>query len=114
MRVLLRLSKGRAPDPTATILDSRTPCNPRRRAALGAVTTGRSARRVRRYTRGGGYPGTPALALHVTPANEHEREHVGELAETVQEATGESVELAHVGTKDIPERGQLRKRRLMA
>src|SRR5215218_8326272 len=27
------------------------PCNPRRRAALGAVTTGRSARRVRRYTR---------------------------------------------------------------
>src|SRR5918994_757051 len=29
----------------------RAPCNPRRRAALGAATTGRSARRVRRYTR---------------------------------------------------------------
>jgi transposase len=36
------------------------------------------------------------LASHVTPADEQEREHVGELAETVQEATGESVELAHV------------------
>src|SRR5215212_6796917 len=36
------------------------------------------------------------LALHVTPANEQEREHVGKLAETVQEATGESVELAYV------------------
>ena len=36
------------------------------------------------------------LALHVTPANEQERELVGKLAETVQEATGESVELAYV------------------
>jgi transposase len=36
------------------------------------------------------------LALHVTPANEHEREHVGKMADTVQEATGESVELAYV------------------
>ena len=32
----------------------------------------------------------------MTPANEQEREHVGKLAETVQEATGESVELAYV------------------
>jgi transposase len=36
------------------------------------------------------------LALHVTAANEQEREHVGKLAETVQEATDESVELAYV------------------
>ena len=36
------------------------------------------------------------LALHVSPASEQEREHVGELAEAVQEATGESVELAYV------------------
>jgi IS5 family transposase len=37
------------------------------------------------------------LALHVRPANEQEREHVGELAQkSVQEATGESVELAYV------------------
>jgi hypothetical protein len=36
------------------------------------------------------------LVLHLTPANEQEREHVGKLGETVQEATGESVELAYV------------------
>ena len=36
------------------------------------------------------------LALFVTPANEQERAWVGELAEAVQEATGESVELAYV------------------
>ena len=34
--------------------------------------------------------------MHLTPANEQERELVGKLAETVQEATGESVELAYV------------------
>ena len=36
------------------------------------------------------------LALLVTPADEHDRQQVGELAEAVQEATGESVELAYV------------------
>ncbi len=36
------------------------------------------------------------LALHVTPADEQDREQVGELAGAVQEASGESVELAYV------------------
>ena len=36
------------------------------------------------------------LALHVTPADEQERAQVGRLAEAVQEATGDSVELAYV------------------
>jgi len=36
------------------------------------------------------------LALRVTPANEQERQQVAELAKQVQEATGESVELAFV------------------
>ena len=36
------------------------------------------------------------MALFVTPANEQERARVGELANAVQEATGESVELAYV------------------
>jgi IS5 family transposase len=91
----LRLSEGRASNPTATILDSRT-----------LQSTPESGSR-------GGYDGAKRkkgtkvhaavdtlghlLALHVTPANEQEREHVGELAEkSVQEATGESVELAYV------------------
>ena len=34
------------------------------------------------------------LALHVTPANEQERDQVGVLAEAVQEVTGENVQLA--------------------
>src|SRR5262245_56142387 len=36
------------------------------------------------------------LALHVTPANELERDQVAILSERVQEVTGESVELAYV------------------
>jgi transposase len=38
----------------------------------------------------------PLLALVVTPADEQDRAQVGALAEAVQEATGESVELAFV------------------
>jgi transposase len=52
LRVLfLRLSEGLAPEPTAAILDSRAPCVLLRRAALGAATTGPSARRAPRCTR---------------------------------------------------------------
>lgn len=36
------------------------------------------------------------LAVHVTPASLEDRAHVGELAEAVQEVTGETVELAYV------------------
>src|ERR671916_47083 len=46
LRVLLRLSENRAPDPTATILDFRTlQCTPE--SGSWVATTGRSARRVR-------------------------------------------------------------------
>jgi hypothetical protein len=51
--------------------------------------------------------------LHVGPANEQERARVGELAEAVQEATGESVELAYVDEGHTVERATS-KRRLMA
>jgi transposase len=36
------------------------------------------------------------IALHVTPASEHDREQVEKLAEAIQEATGDSVQLAYV------------------
>lgn len=36
------------------------------------------------------------MALHVTPANEQERAQVKQLSEEVQEATGDSVEVAFV------------------
>jgi hypothetical protein len=38
------------------------------------------------------------LAVLVTPANEQVRAQVGELAQRVQEVTGESVQLASVDT----------------
>jgi transposase len=36
------------------------------------------------------------LTLHITPADEDDREQVERLAEEIQQATGESVELAYV------------------
>jgi transposase len=94
LRLLLRLSKGRASEPAAAILDSRT-----------LLSTPESGSR-------GGYDGAKRkkgskvhaavdtlghlLALFVSAANEQDRAWVGELAQAVQEATGESVELAYV------------------
>jgi transposase len=94
LRILLRLSEGRASEPTAAILDSRT-----------LRSTPESGSR-------GGYDGHKRkkgskvhaavdtlghlLALFVSPASEQERARVGELANAVREATGESVELAYV------------------
>lgn len=36
------------------------------------------------------------LALHISPANEDDRQEVNELSEKIQQATGENVELAYV------------------
>src|SRR5215216_3506512 len=111
LRVLfLRLSEGRAPDPMATILDFRTlQCTPESGSRGGYDGAKRKkGTKVHAAVDTLGH----LLALDVRAANEQERELVGELGETVQEATDESVELAYVD-KDIPQRGQLRKRRLM-
>jgi transposase len=94
LRLVLRLSEGRASEPAAAILDSCT-----------LLSTPESGSR-------GGYDGAKRkkgskvhaavdtlghlLALFVSPANEQDRAWVGELAQAVQEATGESVELAYV------------------
>jgi transposase len=94
LRVLLRLSEGRAPEPTAAILDSRTlrstPESGSRGGYDGAKRKKGSKVHAAVDTLG------HLLALHVSPADEQDREQVGELAEAVQEATGESVELAYV------------------
>jgi transposase len=94
LRVLLRLSEGRASEPTATILDSRTlQCTPESGSRGGYDGAKRKkGTKVHAAVDTLGH----LLALHVRPANEQERELVGELAERVQEATGESVELAYV------------------
>jgi transposase len=94
LRVLLRLSAGRASEPTATILDSRTlrstPESGSRGGYDGAKRKKGSKVHAAVDTLG------HLLALRVSPANEQEREYVGEMARAVQDATGESVELTYV------------------
>ena len=51
LRVLLRLSEGRAPDPTATILDSRTLQSTPESGSRGGYEGAKRKRRVRSYKR---------------------------------------------------------------
>jgi transposase len=92
LRVLLRLSAGRASDPSATILDSRTlrstPENGHRGGYDGHK--GKKGTKVHAAVDTLGH----LLALRVSPANENDREEVKELSEEIQRATGENVELA--------------------
>ena len=94
LRELLRLASGRTPEPTAAILDSRTlrstPESGHRAGYDGAKRKKGSKVHAAVDTLG------HLLALHVTPATEQDRAQVEELAQAVQEATGESVELAYV------------------
>jgi transposase len=93
LRILLRLSEGRASDPTAAILDSRT----LRSTPVSGSRGGYDGAKRKKGTKVHAAVDTLGhlLALFVSPANEQERAWVGELAEAVQEATGESVELAY-------------------
>jgi len=94
LRELLRVVEGRAPTPTAVILDSRTlqstPESGARAGYDGAKRKKGSKVHLAVDTLG------QLLALHVTPANVQERSQVGKLAEAVQAATGQSVEIAFV------------------
>jgi transposase len=94
LRALLRLAKGRDKEPTAAILDSRTlrstPESGNRSGYDGAKRKRGSKVHAAVDTLG------HLLALHVTPASEHDREQVEKLAEAIREATGDSVELAYV------------------
>src|SRR3712207_2626019 len=95
LRALLRLAEGRVPGPTAAILDSRTlrssPESGHRAGYDGAKRKKGSKVHAAVDTLG------HLLALHVTPANEQDREQVEKLAAAVQEkVSGESVELAYV------------------
>src|ERR687897_1491586 len=89
LRMLLRLSQNRAPDPRAAILDSRTlrstPESGSRGGYDGAKRKKGSKVHAAVDTLG------HLLALFVSPASEQEREHVGRLAQAVQEASGDSV-----------------------
>jgi transposase len=94
LRMLLREFAGRAAQPTAVILDSRTlqstPESGARAGYDGAKR--RKGSKVHAAVDTLGH----LLALHVTPADEQDRAQVSELARQVQEVTGEHVELAFV------------------
>jgi transposase len=94
LRAILRLLDGRNPDPTAVILDSRTiqstPTSGARAGYDGAKK--RKGSKVHAAVDTLGH----LLALRVTPANAGDREQVDILAEEVQEATGQSVQIAYV------------------
>jgi transposase len=94
LRVLLRLAQGRTADPSAMIVDSRTlqssPESGARAGYDGYKRKKGSKLHLAVDTLG------HLLALYVTPANEQDREVVGELTQAVQEVTGASVEVAFV------------------
>ncbi len=94
LRQLLRLAAGRNPEPSAAIADSRTlqstPESGARAAYDGAKRKKGSKVHVMVDTLG------HLLALRVTAANAQDRAQVGALAEHVQAATGETVELVYV------------------
>lgn len=94
LRMLLREIAERAPHPTAAIFDSRTlqssPESGERAAYDGAKRRKGSKVHIAVDTLG------HLLALFVTPANAQDRAQVAELAEQVQAATGEMVEVAFV------------------
>ena len=94
LRVLLRLGSGRAPQPTAAILDSRTrPSTPEsgcRAGYDGAKRKKGSKIHAAVDTLG------DLLALHATPADAQDRDQGARLAEAVQAATGGTVEVGFV------------------
>lgn len=94
LRVLLRLAMGRKQEPRAVIFDSRTlqsSAESGQRAGYdGAKRRKGSKTHVAVDTLG------HLLVLLVTPANEQDRAQVGQLAQAVQDLTGDRVELAYV------------------
>ncbi len=94
LRAVLRLAQGKEAEPTAAVMDSRTlrstPESGHRGGYDGAKRKKGSKIHAAVDTLG------HLLALRVGPADEQDRARVEGLARSVQEATGESVELAYV------------------
>lgn len=94
LRAVLRLAAGRAEEPSVAVLDSRTlrstPESGARAAWDGYKRTKGSKLHMAVDTLG------HLLALRVTPANADDRSAVAALAEAVQDATNQNVDLAYV------------------
>ena len=94
LRVLLRLSKDRASEPSAAILDSRTLRSTPESGHRGGYDghKGKKGSKVHAAVDTLGH----LLALRVSPANEDDRKQVEKLSEEIQQATAENVEIAYV------------------
>ena len=94
LRALLREAQGRAPQPTAVVLDGRTVQS----TPESGARAGYDGHKRRKGAKTHAAVDTLGhlLALVVTPADTDERTQVGELARRVQQVTGETVELAYV------------------
>jgi len=94
LREILRMVEGRDPQPSATVIDSRTlqstPESGHRGGYDGAKRKKGSKIHMAVDTLG------HLLALHVTPADKQDRSRVKQLAKEVQQVTDKSVELAFV------------------
>ena len=94
LRMVLRMAHDRKEQPSAIIMDSRTlqstPESGNRAGFDGHKKRKGSKVHLAVDTLG------HLLALHVTPANEQDRAQVAQLAQAVQSATNETVELAFV------------------
>jgi transposase len=94
LRALLRLAQGRNEQPSAAIFDSRTlqstPESGEHAGYDGAKR--RKGSKIHMAVDTLGY----LLALHVTPANDQDRAQVDELAQQVQVATDQNVQVAFV------------------
>lgn len=94
LRVLLRLAAGRAKQPSAVILDSRTLQSTPESGARAGYDGGKRKKGSKVHiavdTLG------QLLGLYVTSADEQDRAQVQELAQQVQQITGESIEVAFV------------------
>ena len=94
LRALLRLASGRAEEPTAAIIDSRT----LRSTPESGPRAGYDGARRKRGSKVHMAVDTLGhlLALHVTAADVGDRAAVRRLAADIQDATGDSVRLAYV------------------
>jgi transposase len=94
VRALLRLAEGRGEQPTAAVFDSRT----LQSSAESGARAGYDGAKRRKGSKTHMAVDTLGhlLALLVTAADEQDRAQVGQLAQQVQQATGETVEVAFV------------------
>jgi transposase len=93
LRVLLRQAHGRAAEPTACILDSRTLQSTPESGARAGYDAGkrRKGSKLHLAVDTLGYP----LSMHTSAADEQDRAHVAPLLEKVQDVTGGNVEMAY-------------------